>query len=79
MTQDPLCKAKHLTTRLADDCKCNEYAKVRADERRRLRRIAEKAYIKATPARQGRMTPEQKARVAAAQDFLILVTSEMQQ
>jgi|DEB19_MinimDraft_3_1074340.scaffolds.fasta_scaffold276117_1 hypothetical protein len=79
MTQDPLCKAKHLTTRLADDCRCNEYAKVRADERRRMRRIAELAYRKATPARQGRMTPEQKARVAAAHDFLILVTSEIQQ
>jgi hypothetical protein len=44
-----------------------------------MRRIAELAYRKATPARQGRMTPEQKARVAAAHDFLILVTSEIQQ
>jgi len=78
MKQDPLCKARHLSTRLADDCRCNEYAKVRQDERRRMRRIAEQAYRKATPARQGRMTPEQKARVAAAQDFLILLTSEME-
>lgn len=74
---DPLCKAVHYSTRLNPECRCNEYFKVRQDERRRMRKVAERAYIKATPARQGRMTPEQKARVAAAHDFLIFVTSEI--
>jgi hypothetical protein len=72
---DPLCKASHGPD-LAPDCRCNEYSKVRRDERRRMRALAEEAYRYAVPARQGRMTPEQKARVAAAQDFLVLVTRE---
>lgn len=38
----------------------------RLDERRRLRMKAQAAYLAAVPARQGRMTREQKARVAAA-------------
>lgn len=74
---DPMCKAVHYSTRLNPECKCNEYFKVRQDERRRMRKAAEVAYRKATPTRQGRMTPEQKARVAAAHDFLIFVTSEI--
>ena len=74
---DPMCKAVHYSTRLNPECKCNEYFKVRQDERRRMRKAAELAYRKATPTRQGRMTPEQKARVAAAHDFLIFVTSEI--
>ena len=74
---DPMCKAVHYSTRLNPECKCNEYFKVRQDERRRMRKAAEVAYRKATPAKQGRMTPEQKARVAAAHDFLIFVTSEI--
>ena len=74
---DPMCKAVHYSTRLNPECRCNEYFKVRQDERRRMRKAAEVAYRKATPAKQGRMTPEQKARVAAAHDFLIFVTSEI--
>ena len=74
---DPMCKAVHYSTRLNPECKCNEYFKVRQDERRRMRKAAEVAYRKATPTRQGRMTPEQKARVAAAHDFLIFVTSDI--
>lgn len=74
---DPMCKAVHYSTRLNPECRCNEYFKVRQDERRRMRKAAEVAYRKATPTRQGRMTPEQKARVAAAHDFLIFVTSEI--
>ena len=74
---DPMCKAVHYSTRLNPKCRCNEYFKVRQDERRRMRKAAEVAYRKATPTRQGRMTPEQKARVAAAHDFLIFVTSEI--
>ena len=74
---DPMCKALHYSTRLTPECRCNEYFKVRQDERRRMRKAAEVAYRKATPAKQGRMTPEQKARVAAAHDFLIFVTSEI--
>ena len=73
---DPLCRAKHGRD-LDSSCRCNEYAKVRADERLRLRKAAEAAYRQATPARQGRMTPEQKARVAAAHDFLIVITAEI--
>ncbi len=75
--RDPLCSAVHFSTKLNPECRCNEYFKVRQDERRRMRKVAERAYIKATPARQGRMTPEQKARVQAAHDFLIVVTSEI--
>lgn len=74
---DPMCKAVHYSTRLNPECRCNEYFKVRQDERRRMRKAAEVAYRKATPAKQGRMTPEQKARVAAAHDFLIFVTSDI--
>jgi hypothetical protein len=74
--KDPLCLAKHGNT-LDEKCCCNEYAKVRMDERKRLRRLAQHAYRQATPAKQGRMTPEQKARVAAAQDFLIFITAEI--
>lgn len=74
---DPLCSAVHFSTKLNPECRCNEYFKVRQDERRRMRKAAEVAYRKATPTRQGRMTPEQKARVAAAHDFLIFVTSEI--
>ena len=74
---DPMCKAVHYSTRLNPECRCNEYFKVRQDERRRMRKAAEVAYRKATPIRQGRMTPEQKARVQAAHDFLIVVTSEI--
>ena len=74
---DPMCKAVHYSTRLNPECKCNEYFKVRQDERRRMRKAAEVVYRKATPTRQGRMTPEQKARVAAAHDFLIFVTSDI--
>ena len=74
---DPMCKSVHYSTRLNPECRCNEYFKVRQDERRRMRKAAEVAYRKATPAKQGRMTPEQKARVAAAHDFLIFVTSEI--
>ena len=74
---DPMCKAVHYSTRLNPECKCNEYFKVRQDERRRMRKVAERAYVKATPARQGRMTPEQKARVQAAHDFLIVISSEI--
>ena len=66
---DPLCTARHYSTKASPDCRCEEYRKVRQDERRRMR--------KATPTRQGRMTPEQKARVAAAHDFLIFVTSDI--
>ena len=73
---DPLCRAKHGRD-LDPACRCNEYAKVRMDERKQLRRLAQQAYRQATPARQGRMTPEQKARVAAAQDFLIFITAEI--
>lgn len=75
--RDPLCSAVHYSTKLNPECRCNEYSKVRQDERRRMRKVAERAYIKATPARQGRMTPEQKARVAGAHDFLIFITSEI--
>jgi len=71
--RDPLCNAKTDSP----ECRCDEYARVRLDERRRLRRLAEQAYIQSTPKRQGRMTTEQKARVAAAHDFLIFVTSEI--
>jgi hypothetical protein len=74
---DPLCTARHYATKTTPDCRCEEYRKVRQDERRRMRKAAEVAYRKATPTRQGRMTPEQKARVAAAHDFLIFVTSEI--
>ena len=74
---DPLCKVKHYSTKKNPDCRCEEYRKVRQDERRRMRKAAERAYRQATPARQGRMTTEQKARVAAAHDFLIFVTSEI--
>ena len=70
---DPLCNAKTDSP----ECRCDEYARVRLDERRRLRRLAEQAYIQATPKRQGRMTAEQKAKVAAAHDFLIFITKEM--
>ena len=70
--RDPLCNAKNDSP----GCRCEEYAKVRADERRRMRRLVEQAYIQATPKRQGRMTAEQKARVAAAHDFLIFITQE---
>jgi hypothetical protein len=74
---DPLCTARHYSTKTSPDCRCEDYRRVRQDERRRMRKAAEVAYRKATPARQGRMTPEQKARVAAAHDFLIFVTSEL--
>ena len=74
---DPLCTARHYSTKAIPDCRCEEYFKVRQDERRRMRKAAEVAYRKATPAKQGRMTPEQKARVAAAHDFLIFVTSDI--
>jgi hypothetical protein len=74
---DPLCTARHFATKISPDCRCEEYRKVRQDERRRMRKAAERAYRQATPARQGRMTTEQKARVAAAHDFLIFVTSEI--
>ena len=74
---DPLCTARHYSTKASPDCRCEEYRKVRQDERRRMRKAAEVAYRKATPTRQGRMTPEQKARVAAAHDFLIFVTSDI--
>ena len=46
-------------------------------ERQQLRKAAEVAYRKATPTRQGRMSAEQKARVAGAHDFLIFITSEI--
>lgn len=73
---DPLCTARHGRT-LDPACRCNEYAKVRNHERQQLRKAAEVAYVKATPARQGRMSAEQKARVAGAHDFLIFITSEI--
>ena len=71
--RDPLCNAKTDSP----ECRCDEYARVRLDERKRLRRLAEQAYIQSTPKRQGRMTAEPKAKVAAAHDFLILITQEM--
>ena len=71
--RDPLCNAKTDSP----ECRCDEYARVRLDERKRLRRLAEQAYIQSTPKRQGRMTAEQKAKVAAAHDFLIFITKEM--
>jgi len=74
--KDPLCLGKHGST-LDEKCRCNEYAAVRQDERKRLRRLAQQAYRQATPAKQGRMTAEQKGRVAAAQDFLIFITAEI--
>jgi hypothetical protein len=74
---DPLCRARH-GRNLDPACRCNEYAKVRADERHRLRSRAEQAYLELTPARQGRMSAEQKAKVAAAHDFLIAITMELQ-
>ena len=52
---DPLCTARHGRT-LDPACRCNEYAKVRNHERLQLRKAAEVAYVKATPARQGRMS-----------------------
>ena len=73
---DPLCTARHGRT-LDPECRCNEYAKVRNHERQQLRKAAEVAYRKATPTRQGRMSAEQKARVAGAHDFLIFITSEI--
>ena len=73
---DPLCTARHGRT-LDPECRCNEYVKVRKHERLQLRKAAEVAYRKATPTRQGRMSAEQKARVAGAHDFLIFITSEI--
>jgi hypothetical protein len=74
---DPLCRARHGRT-LDPACRCNEYAKVRTHERHRLRSRAEQAYLELTPARQGRMSAEQKAKVAAAHDFLIAITMDLQ-
>ena len=34
---DPMCKAVHYSTRLNPECKCNEYFKVRQDEREKAR------------------------------------------
>lgn len=48
----------------------------RADERKRLRLKAQAAYLRSVPARQGRMSPKAKAKVAAAALLLRMMMEE---
>ena len=71
---DPLCRAVH--DRPDPACRCNEYAKVRADERRALLDAADLAYRALVPAHQGRMSAEQKTRVSTAIEILAALRRE---
>jgi len=48
----------------------------RADERKQLLAKAQAAYIRAVPSRQGRMSAEEKARVAAAVQMIRFIRGE---
>ena len=77
MTHDPVCTVKPQDQLPPDKCwRCDLIFRAREDERKRLRLKAQAAYLAAVPARQGRMSPEVKARVAAAALMVRMMTEE---
>ena len=58
---DPRCIARHDV--VDESCRCHEYSRIRADERRRAVAILAQSYARLSPARQGKLTATAKARV----------------